>query len=153
MLFRSSDDMLGIKNSVMDSLGDNYWPNTAIPIELFENYGLTSDMYEDYYAEMPMISTNVDTIIVIKAKDGQLDEVENVIQSYRNTLVNDTMQYPMNLGKIQASQVEVIGDYVCFVQLGADVTNALDLGDEEVIRHCQAQNELALDAIRTQLGY
>ena len=59
----------------------------------------------------------------------------------------------MNVGKIQASQIEVIGDYVCFVQLGADVTSALDIGDEEVIRHCQTQNELALDAIRNHLGY
>ena len=57
------------------------------------------------------------------------------------------MQYPMNLGKIQASRIEVVGDYACFAQLGADVMDLMDVGDEEVIRHCQEQNEMALDAI------
>ena len=59
------------------------------------------------------------------------------------------MQYPMNKGKIQASRIESFGNCVCFVQLGADTTNIYgEEGDEEaVIRHCQEQNELALEAI------
>ena len=140
-------DLTTIRQAVVDVMGENDWPNTEMPPEFLEGYGLTADMYDAFFGEMPMISTNVDTLIIIKAKEGHLEEVEAVVNSYRENLVNDTMQYPMNLGKIQASKIETFGNYVCFVQLGADVMDLLEISDEEVIKHCQEQNELALEAI------
>lgn len=142
-----SEEMSAIRQAVVDTLGENYWPNIQIPPEYLEGYGLTSDMYTDFWGEMPMISNNVDTIIVIKASEGQIDAVEAVLGSYRDDLVSNTMQYPMNLGKIQASRIEVVGDYACFAQLGADVMDLMEAGDEAVIRHCQEHNEMALEAI------
>ena len=120
------------KKAVTDALGDDYWPDA-------------------YLGECPMISVNVDTLLIIHAKDGKVEDVENALNAYRDSLVNDTMQYPMNLGKIQASRVERIGDYVCFVQLGADTSSVEEQGDEAVITYCQEQNELALEAIRQTL--
>lgn len=142
-----SEQMSAIRQAVVDVLGDNYWPNTQIPPEYLESYGLTSDMYVDFWGEMPMISVNIDTLIVIQANEGKIDAVEEVLNSYRDTLVNDTMQYPKNVGIIQASRIEIVGDYACFVQLGADTTEAMDAGDEAVISHCQELNETALEAI------
>lgn len=142
-----SEEMTGIRQAVVDAIGDNYFPQMQIPAEYLEGFGLTADMYEEFFGEMPMISTNVDTLIVIKAKEGQVEAVEGVLNAYRENLVNDTMQYPMNLGKIQASEVKTIGNFVCFVQLGGDVMDALDKGDEEVIKHCQAQNAIAIEAL------
>lgn len=139
-----SEEMSAIRQAVVDALGENYWPNTQISAEYLEGYGLTDDMYTDFWGEMPMISVNVDTIIVIKASEGQMDAVEGVLNSYRDALVSNTMQYPMNIGKIQASQVEVVGGYACFIQLGADT---MDMEDEDAIRHCQEQNEMAFKAI------
>ncbi len=138
-----------IRQALVEVLGENYWPNTEIPPEYLEDYGLTTDMYEDFYGEMPMISTNVDTLIVVQAKENQVAAVEEVLNNYRNNLVNDTMQYPMNVGKIQASRIETFGNFVCFVQLGADTTMMYgEDGDEEaVIKHCQEQNELAIEAL------
>ncbi len=142
-----SEQMSAIRQAVVDVLGDNYWPDTQIPAEYLEGYGLTSEMYADFWGEMPMISVNVDTIIVIRANEGQIDAVEAVLNSYREALVNDTMQYPKNVGVIQASRIEVVGDYACFVQLGADTMEAMETGDEAVISHCQELNETALEAI------
>lgn len=148
-----STEMEGIKQAVAGALGENYWPNTQIPMEMLEgNYGITSDMYDDYMGEIPMISTNVDTLIVIKAKEDKVSEVQAALNSYRDMMVADTMQYPANLGKIQASTVETIGNYVCFIQLGADTMAALEEGDEAVIKQCQEQNQLALEAIRGVIG-
>ena len=142
-------EMSAIRQAVVDVMGENYWPNTEMPAEFLEGYGLTADMYDEFFGEMPMISVNVDTLIVIKAKEGQLDAVEDVVNNYRENLVNDTMQYPVNIGKIQASRIETFGNYVCFVQLGADTTEVYgeDGNEEAVIKHCQEQNELALEAI------
>ncbi len=147
-------ELKNVRQVLVEVLGENYWPNTEIPAEYLEEYGLTTDMYEDFYGEMPMISTNVDTLIVVQAKEGQVTAVEEVLNEYRDNLVNDTMQYPMNVGKIQASRIETFGNYVCFVQLGADTTDFYgEDGDEEaVIKHCQEQNELAIEALGKALG-
>ena len=140
------------KKAVEDALGDNYWPDSEIPEEMLnETYGVSADLYDAYLGESPMISVNVDTLLIIHAKDGKVEDVENALNAYRDHLVNDTMQYPMNLGKIQASRIERVGDYVCFVQLGADTSSAEEQGDEAVITYCQEQNELALEAIRQTL--
>ncbi len=148
-----SEEMEGVKKAVTDALGSDYWPNTMIYTDYLEGaFGLSADLYEDYFGEMPMISTNVDMILVVKPKEGCAEEVEEALSAYRDRMVQDTMQYPQNLGKIQASVVETVGDYVCFVQLGADVDDLLDSGDEVVIEHCQEQNQLALDAIEDYLN-
>lgn len=145
-----SEEMENIKKAVTDAFGENYWPNTAIPAEMLEGtFGITPDMYDDYMAEMPMIGTNVDTLIVIHAKEDQVQAVEDALNAYRDNLVNDTMQYPMNVGKIQASRIERIDNYVCFIQLGADVMDLLEQGDEKVIEYCLEQNELAIEVIRS----
>lgn len=147
-----SEEMTAVRQAIVDSLGENYWPNMAVTPEMLEaSMGITSDMYEDYLAEMPMISTNVDTLLIIKAKSDKVEDVEEALNAYRDNLVNDTMQYPMNVGKIQASRIERIGDYVCFVQLGADTTTVSEEGDEAVITYCQEQNELAIEIIRQSL--
>ena len=140
------------KKAVTEALGDNYWPDSEIPEEMLnDTFGVSADLYDAYLGESPMISVNVDTLLIIHAKDGKVEDVENALNAYRDHLVNDTMQYPMNLGKIQASRIERVGDYVCFVQLGADTSSAEEQGDEAVITYCQEQNELALEAIRQTL--
>lgn len=142
-----SQEMADLRQAVADALGDNYFPQMQMPAEYLEGLGLTADMYEEAFGEMPMISTNVDTLIIVKPKEGQLEAVETALTAYRENLVNDTMQYPANVGKIQASEVKTIGDYVCFIQLGGDVMDVLEKGDAEVIKHCQAQNALAIEAL------
>ena len=109
--------------------------------------GISSDLYDDYLGEVPMISVNVDSMIIIKAKEDKLSEVEDAMSAYRDSLVNSTLQYPMNIGKIQASRIEIIGNYVCFLQLGGDTSSVNDDGEEAVIKHCQEQNELAIEIL------
>lgn len=153
-LNQETTDLSMIREALVELLGENYWPNTQIPPEYLADYGLTPELYQDFYGEMPMISTNADTLIIIEAKDDRVEEVEEVLMQYREKLVNDARQYPMNVGKIQASRIETFGNYVCFVQLGADTTESYgEDGDEEaVIKHCQEQNELAIEAIGKALA-
>lgn len=147
-----SEEMQLVKQAIVDTLGENYWPDTSVTPEMLEGtYGITADMYEDYMAESPMISANVDTLILIKAKEGTVEAVEEALTAYRENLVNDTMQYPMNIGKIQASRIERIGNYVCFVQLGGNID--MDASDEEVITQCQEQNELAIAVIEQNVQH
>lgn len=144
-----TEEMQSIRTAVTDAMGEDYWPDSAMTPDLLEMFlGITPDMYDDYLAESPMISTNVDTLVIVKAKEDRVEDVEEALNAYRDANVNDTMQYPMNIGKIQASRIERIGNYVCFVQLGADTT---DLEDEAAVEHCQQANELVIEILQQQL--
>jgi len=149
-----TEEMSAVRDAVADALGEEYWPDMALDPELLEMYfGLTGDMYEDYLAEMPMISANVDTLVVVKPKEGQADAVEEALSAYRESKVNDTMQYPINVGQIEASRVDKIGDYVCFVQLGGDTQDAFEQGgDAAVVEHCQELNERVVGILQEQLA-
>ncbi len=148
-----SKEMQAVRDAVAAELGENYFPDMQVPKEQMEPMiGISSDLYEDYLLEVPMISVNVDTLLVIKAKEGKTADLEKAVKAYQENLVNNAMQYPMNVGKVQASAVETIGSYVCFVQLGGDTDAAFEKGeDEAVIKHCQQQNELALSVIKKNL--
>lgn len=147
-----SQEMEQLKAAAVEAAEGGYWPDMALPPDMLEmSFGITSDMYDDYMAEMPMMSAHVDTLLIVKAKEDKLETVQKIVEDYREAKVNDTMQYPMNLGKIQASQVETIGNYVVFVMLGGDTTDVEEQGDEAVVKTCQERNGKVIEAIRGQL--
>ena len=147
-----SEEMSALRAAVVEELGDDYWPNMEMPAEYMEStFGLTSDMYEDFLGEMPMISTNIDTLLIVKAAEGQADAVEEALINHQKNLQENTMQYPQNLDKIQASKVERIDNYVIFALLGGDVTGVEEQGSDAVIVYVQEQNQRALDVIRQNL--
>lgn len=149
-----SAEMEDLKTAVTEALGaDDYWPDMALEPDMLQSLvSVGPDLYDDYMAEMPRMSAQVDTLIIVKAKEGKVKEAEDALNAYRDRLVADTMQYPMNLGKIQASRVDTVGSYVIFCQLGGDVDKELESGDEAVLAACQKDNELAVKAISDRLG-
>ena len=136
--------------AVASELGDEYWADMELAPEYLEEwYGISSDLYEEYYGQTPMISANVDALIVVKAAEDKKEKVEEALRAYRDKLVNDTMQYPSNIPKIQASMIETYGNYVCFVQLGGSMNNQED--EEEAMKVCMEANEQALSIIKKEL--
>lgn len=144
-----TEEMEKIRQAVVDNLGEDYWPNTAMTPDMMEVLlGITPDMYEDYFAEMPAINVNVDMLVVVKAVEDKADEVEEALMTYYDNNVSNTMQYPQNVGKIQAARVERIGNYVIFAQLGGDTIAVSEEGDNDVIiAHCQEVNDLVIEII------
>ena len=143
--------MADLKTAVTDILGENYWPEMALDAEMLTTVcGITEDMYDDFLAEMPMMSAHIDTMIIIKAKDGQVEAVEEALNTYRDSLISNSL-YPSHVAKSQASRIEVFDHYVCFMLLGGDTSSVNEQGEEAIIAYCQEQNEKAIDAIRTAL--
>ena len=86
-------ELQSAKEAVIKALGDNYWPDSEIPAEMLnDTFGVSADLYDGYLGESPMISVNVDTLLIIHAKDGKVEDVENALNAYRDQMVNDTMQ-------------------------------------------------------------
>lgn len=146
-----SEEMTNLRQAVVNAVGEeNYWPNMPLldDVSFFESrYGLSSDQYLDFLAEIPMISTNVDTLVIVKARPDKVADVEAALNAYRDSQVNGALQYPQNQGKVQASKVETIGYHVVFVMLGGDPGDSV----EDSIVSSQQANDQAIEAIRQML--
>ena len=153
--YREDAATADLQAAVQEALGDAYWPNMDIDAQMLEDlFGVPAELYEEFSGQMPMISANVDTLLIFKAAEGKEADLEAALNAYRDHNVNDAMQYPSNMGKVQASQIETFGRYVCFVQLGGDVTEveeSAEDSDAAVIEHCEKENAKALEAIEELL--
>ena len=147
---QNSPEPDAIYEAVKAAYGENYLPNMRLTDEEIEvRYGISGDLYSSAIAEVPMISTQVDELVLVKAKDeAARDTIEEALTAFQNVLKEDTFQYPANQLKIQASQVYVKGDYVCFIMLGVlDNETAQQADEGKVIEAYKAENEKAVTAI------
>lgn len=137
-----------LRDLVAGLLGENYWPDTLFSgEELSERTGISEEMYDSFLAEYQHTGAGIDRMILIEAKEDQIENIENYLNEYRDVLLQIYEQQPQNKAKVFASRIETIDRYVCFVQLGADLSALKEKGEEEMIRHCQEENERALDII------
>lgn len=137
-----------LRESVKEEMGDNYLPeNTLSERELKEKTGITEDMYVEFLAERQTMETNLDTMIIIHAKEDYVGIVEQALENYRNSLIAENQDNLQNYGKVQASRMETIENYICFVQLGADTSIVADKGEKEIIAYCQEENERVIDIL------
>ncbi len=134
-----------LKDKVENLLGDAYWPEVNLSAKELEDLtGIKEDMYVDFLAQRQVLDAHIDTLIVIHAKEDHVGEIEQAIETYRSGIIEANRDHPQNLGKAQASRMETIDDYVCFVLLGADTTPYADRGTDAVAAHCLEENERAL---------
>lgn len=133
--------------SVKEEYGEYYLPNVEMDEERFvEVTGIDMENVERFYAEEPMIGTQVDKFIAIKAKDGKGADVEADLNAYRDVLVNDSLQYPINEAKVESSEVVRYGDYVYFVMLGK-YDERDDVDDESALEFAKKETKRGLDKI------
>ena len=146
-----SEELTRIHDAVKEAYGESYVPNMEYDSETAkEPFGLQPEWYDDTIAEGPMISVHVDTFIAVHPTEGNEQNVEDALNAYRDNLVNNSMQYPANQVKVEASRVETVGDYVFFLMLGSI---DLEIEDEaEMLTAYQEQNQIAVDAIKEVLG-
>lgn len=133
--------------NVKAAYGDDYLP--SVPIEelyLQEVYGLDMTKVDKVIAEGPMMSVHVDTFIGIKAKSGEAEAIEETLNAYRDDMIKNSMQYPMNIAKVNASKVYRVKDHVFFLMLGA-TDSGENASEEEALAFAQKQVQIAIDAI------
>lgn len=137
-----------IHEAVKDAYGEGYIPSMTFDETMMEEiFGVKKDLYEEYIAEGPMISAHVDTFAAVHAKEGKGADVEAALKAYRDKQVNDSLQYPMNIAKVQASQVIRHGDYVFFVMLGTLDAGSEDQDEETALKLAKEANQIGIDII------
>ncbi|MDE6208978.1 MAG: DUF4358 domain-containing protein [Lachnospiraceae bacterium] len=142
-------DINEIQSEVAKAYGDDYIPSYEFDEEYIKDvFGLSKDLYDEIIAEGPKVSFNIDTFIAVKAKEGKGEEVYKILSDYRESQINDAMQYPTNAIKIQASDVSVYGDYVFFTCLGVISEESQNEGDEAILDEAKQDNKIAVDIIK-----
>lgn len=137
-----------IYTAVKTAYGEEYIPGAEYDEQAMTDiFGISPDLYVSYIAEGPMISVHVDQFVLMEAKEGKGEEVEKLLNAYRDGQLDGAMQYPMNLPKIEASQVVRYGDYVFFVMLGSPTMESQEQGEEEALESAKEQNQKAIDLI------
>ena len=150
--YKVTDSMEELKTGVIEILGENYWPDTLLTAEeLAERTGISGDMYENFLAEYQHAGAGIDMMILIEAEDEEIETVEKRMNEYREMLLHVYEKQPQNRAKVFASRIEVVDDYVCYIQLGADITGLEAQGEDAMVAHCQQENERALDIIEKRI--
>ena len=142
-----------VLDAVKNAYGENYLPSMDLTAEdLKTRFGLNADDYTEAIGQVAMMSTQVDTFVAVHAKEGKAENVVSALNAYRDDLVNNSMQYPMNIPKVNASKVYQKGDYVFFIMLGAFAPDDLMADDPAAVTFHEEQNQIAIDAIDKTLA-
>ncbi|MDD6491736.1 MAG: DUF4358 domain-containing protein [Firmicutes bacterium] len=150
--YKIAGPMDELKDAIIEILGDHYWPDTLLSAEeLAERTGISENMYDDFLAEYQRAEAGIDMIILIKAKENEVETVEKYLNEYRDVLLNIYEQQSQNEAKVFASRIEVIDNYVCYIQLGADITSLVKEGKDAMVAYCQQENERALDILEKRI--
>lgn len=150
----SSPSAATLAKAVKKAYGDDYLPQFQLDKETIKSrYGISSSWYSSAFAEVPMISAQVDELAIFKAKNASSKKkILSAVKKYQKELKESTMQYPMNLLKIQGSKIYKNGNYICFIMLGQAGKDVEENGsDEEIIKAYQKQNLKAVKAIKKKL--
>jgi hypothetical protein len=137
-----------ILEAVKAELGEHYYPDRDMELsEVKDLTGLSDESIEEFIAQAPMMSVGVDTFIAIKATKGNGDIVAEGLEKYRTYLVEESLQYPMNLPKVNAAKVIQHEDYVFFVMLGGFDNSIEDVESDEAREFAEGEVARVEDAI------
>lgn len=140
-----------LRNAIVAAYGDNYAASMSLTTdEMNERFGLSSKWYTAAAADIPMMSAHVDTLVIVKSKNSKAKKkIKAKLQEYQQAQIDNALQYPANLLKVQASRIYTKGDYVFFFMLGFIDSDLEETGtEEEQIAAFKEQNQIAVDAVK-----
>lgn len=148
-----------IRNYIAGMYGTNYWADTKVhdmpedlAMKLADLLKIDAAWVDEIIYEIPMISVNIDTLILVKPSEGNAENVMTALTGYKDMLVNDSRQYPHNVPRVNSAVVQQIGDYVCFIILGGVIDNWETYDNATLIQMYEQSNMIAIDAMKSYLG-
>ena len=150
-----------LRNEIVKWYGNTYYPNvkvhedeTYLATYLADTLKIDAAWVDDIIIEVPMISANADTLILVDPVKGHEGSVLRALQAYKTYLIEESFQYPVNELRVKTAAVAQVGDYVCFSILGGAVDNPEEWGitsDEELEQYYANMNMNAIYAMESFL--
>lgn len=151
-----------MRNEIVKWYGTSYYPNVKVHEDeaylstyLTDTLKMDAAWIDDIIIEVPMISANADMLVLVDPTEGNAENVLNALDNYKNYLVEESFQYPMNEARVKSAAVAQVGDYVCFSILGGAVDNPEEWGittEEELASYYESMNMNAIYALQSYLG-
>ena len=137
-----------ILDKVKAAFGEDYLPNMPIEEEMVkETFKLDLGLVEEYVAEMPMNSFHPDKVLIVKAKEGKIDEVVAQLEATKTEMIENGTFYPANLEKVQSIKVVSKGDYAAFFMVGS--SNNMSEDPEERLKFAEDEVQKAVTAFNS----
>lgn len=137
-----------LRDEVTGELREEYFPEAPMSQQELERLtGISKDMYVEYLAERRISDDEIDMLLIIHAKEDSVGAIEAALETYRTKILSDNEEDLRRLGKAEASRMETIEDYICFVLLGGDTAGVAPQEKEAVTEYCLERNERAIHVL------
>lgn len=116
-----------ILSKVKASYGSSYLPNMAMDNTMVaETFKLDLSLVDAFAAEQPMIGFHPDRVLIVKAKEGKVNQVVAQLEATRKQMIADAVTYPSNMEKLQSTKVVHKDNYAAFFMVGSAENMAED---------------------------
>ena len=133
----SSEKVTAAVDKIKTNYSGLYLPNMQMDAEIFSSLcGVSPELYVGFFGEMPMISAQSDMLLVVEPAEGKVEEVVGLLNAYKDTQINNTMQYPTNAIQVQATQVYEKDGLVYYIAIFGDVNDVLE-DEDALLTKCQ----------------
>ena len=147
----SEISVASILDKIKAAYGEDYLPNVPLDEEMVkETFKLDLGLVEEYVAEMPMIGVHPDKVLIVKAKDGKVEDVVAQLEAARTDMIENGLNYPMNLEKVQSAKVVSKGNYAAFLLVGS--ANNMSDDEEERLKFAEDEVQKAVTAFNSMFN-
>lgn len=106
-------------------------PNAPMEMDettLNDKFGITTDMVEDYKGEMAGMMTNCDMLLVVKVKEGKMEDVKAALEKAKDDQTAQFEWYAVmgNAERTAAAKVVENGNFAALIMVGI-----MDIGSDE----------------------
>lgn len=138
--------------SVQNMVDFLYVPNMPLDADMLEGfYGITSELYTDFYGEVPMMSNQSDQLIIFKT-EGTSEELISALTEYLDTQRANQSQYPSTLDKLEVAVIGVSGDFVYLNMLSSYPENEADFDQTAIMEFYTTTIDVVSDEIERVLA-
>ena len=150
-LENSNISVASILDEVKAAYGEDYLPNMPMEEEMLkETFKLDLELVEEYVAEMPMIGFHPDKVLIVKAKEGKIDDVVAQLEAARTEMIENAMTYPANIEKLQSTKVVSKGNFAAFFMVGS--SNNMSEDPEERLKFAEDEVQKAVTAFNSMFN-
>ena len=117
------EKMYTMFSEAREFLDINYLPNVPISREdFFENIELNDDYVDVFYGEESTAEEFPDKLIIIKAKEGYVDNIKVSLEKYRDELIK-SVEYPEQIPIYDGVVIDSADNYVYFICLAGNLSS------------------------------
>lgn len=139
-------DLNEVLEEVKGAYGSDYLPDTAVDeAALTETFGIDPGLYEEFAGEVCQAETRVDTFLAVRAVPGEGETVEQLLEAFRDSSLQNAGQDQKSRAKLEASKTVRYGDDVYYVMLGVCDDEMED--EAQLTADYEMQTQIGLDMI------